>query len=105
MLSDTQWTVTDTEGQSPNTIPANLMGQIDQQFIQKGVKLVVDIGDSVDTSSTANLDARALYVQDLYNAGIAYYPLRGNHESEDPNSGPSSPAPTPRSATRSTRRL
>ena len=87
VLSDTQWTVTDSEGQSPNTIPANLMGQIDQQFIQKGVKLVVDIGDSVDTSSTANLDARALYVQDLYNAGIAYYPLRGNHEAGDGNSG------------------
>ncbi len=98
VLSDTQWTVNDNEGQNPNTIPANLMGQLDKQFIQQGVKLVVDIGDSVDTSSTANLDARALYVQDLYNAGIAYYPLRGNHEAEDPNSGAEFRAPTRKSA-------
>ena len=87
VLSDTQWSVNDDEGQDPNTIPANLIGQIDQQFINRGVKLVVDIGDSVNTSNTANLGACALYMQDLYNAGIGYYPLRGNHEADDGMSG------------------
>ena len=86
VISDTQWTVPD-DGQSPNSIPAGILKQIHQAFIAHGVRLVVSVGDIVDISSTPNLDARALYVQDLYNAGIAYYPLRGNHESADGNSG------------------
>ncbi|MGD1002633.1 MAG: metallophosphoesterase [Candidatus Brocadiia bacterium] len=86
VISDTQWTVPD-DGQSPNSIPAGILKQIHQAFIAHGVRFVVDVGDCVDVSSTANLDARALYVQDLYNARIAYYPLRGNHEAADGNSG------------------
>jgi hypothetical protein len=86
VISDTQWTVPD-DGQSPNSIPAGILKQIHQAFIAHGVRIVVDVGDSVDVSSTPNLDARALYVQDLYNAGIAYYPVRGNHEAADGNSG------------------
>jgi hypothetical protein len=86
VISDTQWTVPD-DGQSPNSIPAGILKQIHQAFIAQGVRIVVDVGDCVDVSSTPNLDARALYVQDLYNAGIAYYPLRGNHEAADGNSG------------------
>ena len=36
--------------------------------------------------SQVNIDTRALYAADLYNAGIGFYPLRGNHEAaEDPN--------------------
>lgn len=50
------------------------------------------VGDTVDKGSKVNIDTRALYSQDLYNAGIGFYPLRGNHEAaEDPNyltSGP-----------------
>ena len=71
----------------PEFIPAGIVKQIHQALIAHGVRLVVDVGDSVDVSNTANLDARALYVQDLYNAGIAYYPVRGNHESNDGSSG------------------
>ena len=86
VLSDTQWTTPD-DGQSPNTIPAGILKQVNQLFISQGVKVVIDVGDSVDVSTLDNLDARALFVQNLYNAGIAYYPLRGNHEAEDPMSG------------------
>ena len=86
VISDTQWTVPD-DGQSPNSIPAGILKQIHEAFIAHGVRLVVDVGDCVDVSNTPNLDARALYVQDLYNAGIAYYPVRGNHESGDGDSG------------------
>ena len=86
VISDTQWTVPD-DGQSPNSIPAGILKQIHQAFIAQGVRFVVDVGDCVDVSSTRNLDARALYVQDLYNARIACYPLRGNHEAADGNSG------------------
>ena len=86
VLSDTQWTSAD-DGKSPESIPASMIQQIDQAFVSNGVKLVISVGDVVDTPTKATLDTRALYSQDLYNAGIAFYPLRGNHESELANSG------------------
>ena len=91
MIGDTQWTVKD-DGYNPNTVAANIIKQVDQQFIAAGVKFVVAVGDTVDVNSKVNIDTRALYAQSLYNAGIGFYPLRGNHEAaEDPNyldSGP-----------------
>ena len=86
VLSDTQWTVAN-DGKSPESIPASIIKQVDQAFIAQGVKLVVSVGDIVDTPTVASLETRALYSQDLYNAGIGFYPLRGNHESEMTNSG------------------
>ncbi len=82
VISDTQWTVPD-DGYNPNTVAANIIKQVDQQFIKAGVKLVVAVGDTVDTGSAVNIDTRALYAQDLYNAGIGFYPLRGNHEAAE----------------------
>ena len=86
VLSDTQWTSAD-DGKSPESIPASMIQQIDQAFIAQGVKLVISVGDVVDTPTPATLETRALYSQDLYNSGIAFYPLRGNHESEMAQSG------------------
>jgi hypothetical protein len=39
-------------------------------------------------STQTSIDTRALFAQDLYNAGIGFYPLRGNHEAEWTGSGP-----------------
>ena len=81
VISDTQWTPRPRPGeQNPNTIAASIIKQVDQQFINAGVKLVIAVGDMVDTGSQVNDYTRALYAQDLYNAGIGFYPLRGNHE-------------------------
>ncbi len=91
IIADTQWTVAD-DGYNPNTVAANIIKQLDQQFIKAGVKFVVAMGDTVDIGSKASIDTRALYAQDLYNAGIAFFPLRGNHEAaEDPNYPDSGP--------------
>lgn len=79
IIGDTQWTVSD-DGYNPNTVAANIIKQVDQRFKQAGVKLVVAVGDTIDVSSKTAIDTRALYAQDLYNAGIGFYPLRGNHE-------------------------
>jgi hypothetical protein len=91
VIADTQWDQID-DGYNPGTTAAYIIKQVDQQFIQAGVKFVIAVGDTVNLSSKANIDTRALYAQDLYNAGIGFYPLRGNHEtSSDPNylnSGP-----------------
>lgn len=79
VISDTQWTK-DDDGYNPNTVAANIIAQIDQKFIEAGVKLVIAVGDTCDSGSQVNIDTRALYAQTLYNAGIGFYPLRGNHE-------------------------
>ena len=74
---------------NPNTIPVSVVKQLDQQFISKGVMFVVAIGDTVDSpgANCVNLQARALYAQDLYNAGVGLYPLRGNHDAKGALSG------------------
>jgi hypothetical protein len=79
VISDTQWTVGD-DGYNPNTVAAWIIKQIDQEFIKQGVDLVIAVGDTVNEGETENIYTRALYAQDLYNAGIGFYPLRGNHE-------------------------
>jgi hypothetical protein len=85
VISDTQWTKPG-DGKNPNTCAADIIKQVDQQFIAKGVEFVIAVGDTVDVGSKVNIDTRALFAQDLYNAGIGFYPLRGNHEAaEDPN--------------------
>ena len=84
LISDTQWTVAD-DGKNPNTCAAGIIKQVNQQLIRAGVKVVISVGDTIDVNSKKNIDTRALYSQDLYNAGIGFYPLRGNHEAaEDP---------------------
>ena len=81
VLSDTQWTGAPDDGKSPGTVPCGIIQQCNQAFIAQGVKFVIAVGDTVDTGTQTNLDIRALYAQDLYNAGIGFYPFRGNHES------------------------
>ena len=91
VISDTQWTIKTADGSayaddgySPNTVPANIIKQVDQQFIKAGVKFVTSMGDNVDWSNKTDIDTRVLYAQDLYNAGIGFYAFRGNHEVENP---------------------
>lgn len=86
IITDTQWTVPD-DGWNPDSIPANILQQVHRQFIDLGVNFVLGLGDLVDLGTQANDYARALYVQDLYNAGIGFYPTRGNHESGAPFTG------------------
>jgi hypothetical protein len=80
IMADTQWTVTD-DGRNPNSVAVSIINQLNQQFIGAGVQLVVAVGDVTDNGSNLALDTRALYAQALYNAGIGFFPLRGNHES------------------------
>ena len=81
VISDTQWTTGSDDGKNPNTVAANIIMQVNSQFIAQGVKLVVAVGDTMDSSSQVSMDTRALFAQDLYNAGIGFYPIRGNHDS------------------------
>jgi len=82
VIADTQWTKPD-DGRNPNTTAADIIQQVNKQFIAHRVKLVVAVGDTVDVGSATSIGTRALYAQELYNAGIGFYPLRGNHEAAE----------------------
>lgn len=81
VMADTQWIAAD-DGANPNSVAVDIVSQINRQFIAHKVHFVVQVGDLCEKGSNVNLSTRALYAQDLYNAGIGFFPLRGNHESK-----------------------
>jgi hypothetical protein len=80
VMGDTQWTVADLDGKNPNTVAVDIVGQLTRQFVAKGVKFVIQVGDLTDDGSLEGIDTRAVWTQGLYNAGIGFFPFRGNHE-------------------------
>ena len=79
VMNDTQWTVPD-DGYDPVTCAVGILKQIQRQFIANRVKFVVHVGDFCDSGVIAGEDIRALYAQPLYDHGIGFFPLRGNHD-------------------------
>jgi hypothetical protein len=91
VMGDTQWIAGD-DGLNPNTCAVGLITQLNSQFVAQGVKFVVQVGDLADQgygssseagyATTANVaeDTRALFSQALFNAGIGFFPVRGNHD-------------------------
>ena len=88
LQADTQWRE-DRDGENPGTTAFGIQQMVNEQFIAKGVDFVVQVGDNVDVEhDTKNgnpevrtLPIKAQAVQPLYDAGIGFYTLRGNHES------------------------
>jgi predicted phosphodiesterase len=80
VMSDTQWP-NSPDGLNPNSVAVNVINHLNDRFVAAGVKFVVAVGDLTDNGSVLALDTRATFAQALYNAGIGFYPLRGNHES------------------------
>jgi hypothetical protein len=80
MMSDTQWTTADPAGQNPTTVSVSIIDQLNPQFIAAGVKFVMQVGDLADTGNDADETVRAQAAQQLLNAGIGFFPMRGNHE-------------------------
>jgi hypothetical protein len=92
IMADTQWLTTD-DGYNPNTSAISIINALNTQFINQSVKFVVQVGDHMDatsgsteggygisTTAIQGEDTRALFAQPLYNAGIGFFPLRGNHD-------------------------
>jgi hypothetical protein len=85
VMSDTQWTLTtDPAGKNPNGVAVSIINQINSQFIAKGVKFVIQVGDLTENGNDADIAARAQAAQALYDAGIGFFPMRGNHETYAP---------------------
>ena len=93
VMGDTQWTLHDGNGNSyttgnapdtllnPNSVAVSIINQVDAQFINLGVKFVIQVGDLTDCGTTAGIVTRALAAQtNLYPRNIGFFPVRGNHE-------------------------
>ncbi len=77
---DTQWTLAE-DAANPNFVSGSILKQVNDEFIRHGVKLVVAMGDMSDRAKPGAMAARAEYAKTLYDAGIGFFPMRGNHES------------------------
>jgi hypothetical protein len=80
LMGDTQWTTSDPAGTNPTTVAKSIIDQISPQFIAAHVKFVIQVGDLADTGNDADETVRAHAAQSLYNDGIGFFPMRGNHE-------------------------
>ncbi len=87
VMADTQWGK-NLDGHNPGTCAVGIIDLVNAEFIKHGVKFVVQVGDLVDKEDDAsnghaglrNMPVRAKAAQALYDAGIGFFPLRGNHE-------------------------
>jgi len=82
VMGDTQWatSVGDNDGKCPNTVAVEIIKLMNQQFISHGVDFVIQVGDVTDVPTVDAIKTTSKYRQDLYNAGIGFFTLRGNHE-------------------------
>ena len=82
VMADTQWTLNGDvdDGYDPNSSTVYIAEQIQQAFINAGVSFVIHVGDLHDNTTVLGEQTRALYAQSLYNAGIGFFPVRGNHD-------------------------
>lgn len=82
VMGDTQWTfdLDDPEGTNPETVAGSFITQVNQEFINHGVKFVIQVGDLTNYGYDAAIASRATLAQALYDAGIGFFPMRGNHE-------------------------
>ncbi|WP_020587090.1 metallophosphoesterase family protein [Desulfobacter curvatus] len=81
VMSDTQW-----EGRSGGkmTCATGIIDVLNQQFIDHGCKFVIQVGDLCNDERVwgiRTMPTRANHTQALYDAGIGFFPCRGNHES------------------------
>ena len=85
VMGDTQWTTTDPASANPNTVPVSIINQVNQQLINAGVKFVIQVGDLTDDGNDISEVTRAAAAQPLIDAGIGFFPFRGNHETYGTN--------------------
>jgi hypothetical protein len=76
---DTQWTL-EQDAANPEYVAASVINAINEQMISKNVKFVLQVGDLTDRAGDAGMASRAAAAQPLFDKGIGFFPLRGNHE-------------------------
>ncbi|MCC7493253.1 MAG: metallophosphoesterase [Fimbriimonadaceae bacterium] len=84
VMSDTQWApAVDHVGRG---VAIEIIASLNQEFIRHGVAFVIEVGDLTDNGGEdgeeflSELNIRAAANLALQQAGIRFFPLRGNHE-------------------------
>lgn len=77
---DTQWVNDDPAGENPNHVAVSLINILNQEFINRDVKFVIQVGDLTDRAGDAAMTTRAEASNLLYENHIGFFPMRGNHE-------------------------
>jgi len=83
VMADTQWRTGDKAGCEPASCAVTVIDALNQQFIQHRCAFVIQCGDLVDVEAVngvRTLPTRAAHCRALYDAGIGFFPVRGNHE-------------------------
>ncbi len=87
VMADTQWPK-NADGQNPGTCAVGIINLVNAEMVKQNVEFVIQVGDLVDSETDGangnpglrNMPVRANAAQTLYDNGIGFYPLRGNHE-------------------------
>ncbi len=85
VMSDTQWK-TGAGVMDPASCATTIIDTLNNQFIRHGCEFVIQVGDLVDKETVdgvRTLATRADHAVALYDAGIGFFPVRGNHESSE----------------------
>jgi len=90
VMGDTQWPEGTVKGvaretaSNPNSVAVGIIKRVNEEIIklhnQQKIDFVVQVGDLTDIPSFEAIGTTAKYRQALYNNGIGFFPLRGNHE-------------------------
>lgn len=90
VMGDTQWGNASDAEANPGTVAVGIVRQVNQELLRHGAKLVVQVGDLVDREANyeglpqtprIGLATRAEAARALAAEGVAFFPVRGNHES------------------------
>jgi len=90
VMGDTQWPAGTVKGvaretaSNPNSVAVGIIKRVNEEIIklhnQQKIDFVIQVGDLTDIPSFEAIQTTAKYRQALYNNGIGFFPLRGNHE-------------------------
>ena len=81
VMGDTRWTLSeDQDEDNPNYVSTATARVLNEKFIDYGVKFVIQLGNLSDRSGNDAMYTRAEAAQPLYDAGIGFFPMRGEHE-------------------------
>jgi hypothetical protein len=77
VIADTQWSNTDAPFHG---VAIHVIDAINAELIRQKVDFVIQVGDLVEKPSAVAFQTRAAHNKALANAGIKFYPVRGNHD-------------------------
>lgn len=84
VIPDTQWK--QIEGEENHGVGIHLIDAVVDEMIKQDVDLVIHVGDLCDRASDEAFAVAAKHFKPLADAGIKFYPIRGNHDSSNEDS-------------------